>query len=108
MSWIEPFLQWLSENNANFWHWTLLFCVWCQIACNYFMLRRIGLLEDYSNSLFFRVFKLETSLQQTRETFIDEAGRVETNIERHTKFVFDERTGDVLEVPDILNRPEAK
>ena len=102
MSWLESFMQWLLENNANFWHWTLLFCVWCQIGCNYFMLRRIGRLEDYANSLLFRVFELESVIRRS------EAGRVSTDTERHTKFVFDEQTGEVLEVPDVLRKPEVK
>ena len=102
MSWLESFMQWLSENNANFWHWTLLFCVWCQIACNYFMLRRIGRLEDYSSSLLLRVFELESVIRRS------EAGKVSTDIGRHTKFVFDEQTGEVLEVPDVLRKPEVK
>lgn len=106
MSWFESFLQWSAEIDLNFWF--LLVSVWFLILCNYFMHRWVDRLEDYSNSLLLRVFELEKSLQQTRETFIDEAGRVETNIERHTKFVFDERTGEVLEVPDILRKPQTK
>ncbi len=27
---------------------------------------------------------------------------------KYSRFVYDKQTGDVLEVPDILNRPEAK
>lgn len=106
MSWLESFMQWLIENNVTY--WLLLVSVWFLILCDYFLHRRIERLEDYSNSLLLRVFELEKSLQQTRETFIDEAGRVATNVERHTKFVFDERTGEVLEVPDILRKPQTE
>lgn len=100
MSWLESFLQWSAEIDLKF--WLSLLSVWFLIFWNFFIQRRIYRLEDYANSLLFRVFELEKSLQQTRETFIDEAGRVAANVERHTKFVFDDRTGEVLEVPDIL------
>lgn len=102
MSWLESFLQWSAEIDVNY--WLLLVSVWFLILCNYFMHRRVDRLEDYANSLLLRVFELEKSLQQTRETFIDEAGRVAANVERHTTFVFDNRTGEVLEIPDILRR----
>ncbi len=100
MSWLESFLQWLAENDLKY--WLSLLSVWFLIFWNFFIQRRIYRLEDYANSLLFRVFELESVIRRS------EAGRVSTDTERHTKFVFDEQTGEVLEVPDVLRKPEVK
>lgn len=115
MSWIEAFNGWYVGNAEIIFEVSVVLFMASSVFNAHMTYKRlnniqnsVGFLLTHSRELEFEVQRLKEISGRSSENYIDEVGRVSVNTKRRTKFVFDERTGDVLEVPDILNRPEAK